>query len=568
MPSKTAIIILVLIVFLGGFLRFWSLGSTELIHDEGLDIFRSIGYLDYLDSNAQSTPIQWFVDKPLPWWTSLSFHDDPPLFFIIQHSFISVFGESLFVARLPSALAGIGSIILIFFIVRRLVLDSGKSDFPVEVGLPNHEFSGLVASFVLSINFAHIWISRIAILESLVIFFVLLNIYFFVRFVENQKRWILFSLTLGVCFLTKYTSIFIVPVYITYLLIFNRTIFKKRNLYFAIFFAIIIFSPVIIYNIYLYQTFGHFDLQIATLFHQNITHWQGESGKTQEPFLNIKENLLAVYSFPFLLFAILGIVVSLAILLNRRDIKCSARHGLIFSLAMIVSLTMLFVFIGSAIRFVVFYSIPITMIIAVLFAVALVFVRASKNKLAYWPIVIIFGLFFVYEGIFTARTMQTTYSADFGILATDNYFDSIFKNMRPPGLLQHQNLHLNAIIQKYASKYPNTLSPTGIIYDDNIELPHRLWLLSRRELYHGIPIMPASVFLNTIQKEGIGQFAGFTLYFVKADIGAPVRATNQFAQATQIEESLKKDLKLSPDATFYDDAGSPAFRIYKFVLKS
>src|SRR3989344_2527063 len=105
--SKKTIILLALIVLLGGFLRLWSLGSTELIHDEGMDIFRSIGYLDYFDSTAQSTPIQWLSDKQLPWWTNLSFHDDPPLFFLIQHTFINIFGENLFASRLPSALAGI-----------------------------------------------------------------------------------------------------------------------------------------------------------------------------------------------------------------------------------------------------------------------------------------------------------------------------------------------------------------------------------------------------------------------------------------------------------------------------
>ncbi|MEK9175214.1 MAG: glycosyltransferase family 39 protein [Patescibacteria group bacterium] len=563
MPSKKIILFLIIIVVFGSFLRFYSLGSTELIHDEGLDIFRSIGYLDYLDSAAQSTPIQWLFDKPLPWWTNLSFHDDPPLFFIIQHTFINIFGENLFAARLPSALAGIGSIILIFFIVRRFL---------------NSDFAGFVASFVLSINFAHIWISRIAILESTVIFFVLLNIYFFLRFIsfgsptffrksDSQINWLLFGVTLGLCFLTKYTSIFIIPVYVVYLLIFNRAIFKKQNLYLAFIIASIIFSPVIVYNIYLYQTFGHFDLQIATLLRQNVSYWQGESGKTQEPFSNIAENLMSIYSLPILLFVILGIFVSCTLLIIKNKFIYEINHILIFILSLFVFITFLLVFIGSAIRFVVFYSIPITMITVVLFMMARIFVDKYKQTWIKHTFVIVFAGFLAYEGMFTISAMRSVYASDFGVMAIDGYFDSTFKNERPSGLLQHENPHLNKIIQKYASGYPNTLAPSGIIYDDNIELPHRLWLISRREFYHGIPIMPASEFLGIIQKEGAGQFAGFTLFFVKADIGAPVRITNQLPQAGQIEALLKNNLKLSPDAIFNDDSGNPAFRVYKFSFQ-
>ena len=352
--------------------------------------------------------------------------------------------------------------------------------------------------------------------------------------------------------------------YSTYLLVFNRLVFKKRHLYFALVLALVIFSPVIVYNIYLYQTFGHFDLQIATLLHQNVPHWQGNSGKTQEPFSNIFENLISIYSLPVLFVAFLGALLSGVLFAMKNKFIREIKNILVFILSLFVFITLLLVMIGSAIRFSVFYAIPISMIIGVLSIAIWDFAVKYNNRV--WinkALVIVFSVFIVYEGIFTISSMKTVYASDFGVMALDRYFDSVFKNMRPAGLLQHENPHLNKIIEKYASRYSNTLPATGIIYDDNIELPHRLWLISRRAFYHGIPIMPASEFANIIQKEGTGQFAGFTIYFVKADIGAPMRATNQLPQASQIEESLKNNLKLSPDAIFNDDSGQQAFRVYK-----
>ena len=91
---------------------------------------------------------------------------------------------------------------------------------------------------------------------------------------------------------------------------------------------------------------------------------------------------------------------------------------------------------------------------------------------------------------------------DYGVVKLDKYFDSVFNDNRPTSLPVHPNPYLNAVIQKYAEKYPTTLAPTGIIYDDNIALQSSLWLFSRRQ-YYRIPVMTASNFENIIQKNGI-----------------------------------------------------------------
>src|SRR3989344_1087433 len=110
--------ILIAIFVVAVALRIWSLGAADMIDDEIYYTFRSIGYLDYVGVNEQTTPLYWF--NPLPSWAQLSFHDHPPLVFLIQHFFLSLFGVSVFVARLPFVLAGLGSVFLIYLITKRL----------------------------------------------------------------------------------------------------------------------------------------------------------------------------------------------------------------------------------------------------------------------------------------------------------------------------------------------------------------------------------------------------------------------------------------------------------------
>ena len=542
---------LTLIVAIGILLRFWSLGSTELIHDEGLDMFRSVGYLDYLDSAAQSTPVQWFTNTSLPWWTSLSFHDGPPLFFAIQYIFFSVFGESLLVARLPSALSGVGSIILIFAVIRR----SLRSDV-----------AALIGAGVLSVNFAHIWISRIAILESLVIFFALLNIYFFLRFIDDRRKWIWFGATLGLVFLIKYTAIFLIPVYAAYLVSFRRDVLSGRHLYYALLIAVILLSPVIVYNIGLFYSFGHFDLQIASLLHQQMPQWQGASGKTQEPFSNIVENLLSLYSIPLLLLIFFGVISALCIRYFVSASQQVLRPMRLFVFGLFVSTTLMLVFVGSAIRFTALFAVPGAMAIAMLVFIFLELYRQMPRQWIKISGIVLFATFFLYESYFAISTARFIYAADFGVLALDRYFDEQFSDARPPGLPQHPNPHLDAVIQKYAKNIPNTLPPAGIIYDENTGLAHSLWLFSRRQFYHGIPIMPASEFEMILQKNGFAAFSGFTLYVVRADQGAPLTHGARTRSAEHIEQLLREKLRLSPDRTITDDQGAAAFRVYKFSI--
>src|SRR5262245_21414142 len=93
------------------FFLFFRLGSHDPLTDEEEGAFRSIGYLDFLDAPYQTTPYEWF-DRP-PWWVGLSFHDHPPLVFLVQHFLLRLSGDSLIALRLPFALLGLASLVLL-----------------------------------------------------------------------------------------------------------------------------------------------------------------------------------------------------------------------------------------------------------------------------------------------------------------------------------------------------------------------------------------------------------------------------------------------------------------------
>ncbi|MBI2052210.1 MAG: glycosyltransferase family 39 protein [Candidatus Sungbacteria bacterium] len=523
--------ILILILLAAAFLRLWGLGSGELVFDEALYAFRSIGWLDYLESAVQTTPIQWLADQPLPWWQKLSFHDHPPFFFLTQKISFSIFGDSLFASRLPSALAGIVFVYLIYLIGQKLF---------------QSEPAGLAAALIAAVSFAQISVSRLAMMESVLFFFVAANIYCFLRMLDNYKHWPAFGITLGLAFLTKYIAIFLIPTYFLYLIINKRSLLKDKQLYAGLILAALVFSPVIIYNIYSYQTFGHFDLQFSYLLNQK-TPWPVENfgGKTQDPFSRIGENLTSVFSWPFLISSLTGLIL----ILRKKE---SARR-LALVLIPFVFITLLLTQTGSAIRFVSLYVIPFVFLASVVF----IFLWQKNPRVA----LAVLAIFTAHELFFTSERVFIN-PPDYGVAKLDKYFDSVFNGGRSQAMPSHPNPHLNKVIQKYALSTPVKLfRPAGIIYDDNIATGPMLWLFSRRQYYQAIPIMKASQFQETV--EGI---KGFDLYFIKAEAASPVNPIRATDYAERVENMLQNNNQ-KPAVVVYGNNNQPAFKVYKFSVQ-
>lgn len=529
------------------FFRFWNLGTDELTFDEGIYAFRSIGYLDYMENPAQVTPIQMFADKIAPAWLLLSFHDAPPLFFLIGHIFFGIFGESVLVSRLPSALAGLGIVVLMFFITRLIF---GK--FEDEKLREWKDWAGILAGAIAAVSFASVAISRLDQLESVLFFLILLNIYIFLKLIDDAKWWWAFGISFGLAMLVKYTCVFLVPVYFFYLLLTHSPLLKNWRWYAGWGIAGLLFLPVIVYNIKLYGLLGHFDLQFAYLFGQNTPEWQGVGGKTQEPFSYILSNLQLIYSLPFLILALAGFVVS-----NAAKTLGKIRWFMVLNLIFIL---ILLTKIGSAVRFISFLIIPAT------FFITLAFFALYRKLRNFSPgiVIVIVISFLAYESYFTVN-MVFANRADYGILKLDSYFDSAFGNARPAGLLGHPNPNLSKVIKDYAEKRPATLPQVGIVYDDQISTPARLWLFSRRQYYHGIPVMPASAFLDIIKNSGGQALKGFEIHFVKA---GPATTISEIKNPEYLKSLNEFFSKLPGQSKFKIEtvADVPTFEISKFSL--
>jgi len=151
---------LVFLTVLCASLYFFDLGGRDLWDiDEGM---HAVIAKNMLLTGDWVTPIfngEAFLDKPplFNWLTALSF---------------LVFGTTEFAARLPAALAGLGTVLVTYGLARRLY---GKA-------------TGFIAGIVLATSLEMIIVSRIVQYDAPFIFFSTLAMYFYVRSTEDAEN--------------------------------------------------------------------------------------------------------------------------------------------------------------------------------------------------------------------------------------------------------------------------------------------------------------------------------------------------------------------------------------------
>src|SRR3989338_11079234 len=109
----TKYIILVLLVIIGAFLRFYQLGINppSLNWDEA-----SLGYNAY--SILKTGADEYGNFFPI----SIRSFDDhkPPMYAYLTIPFVAIFGPTEFAVRFPSAVAGVLTVIIMYFLVKEL----------------------------------------------------------------------------------------------------------------------------------------------------------------------------------------------------------------------------------------------------------------------------------------------------------------------------------------------------------------------------------------------------------------------------------------------------------------
>lgn len=529
------------------FSRLWGISQQDILGDEVAYSFRAIGYLDYLGTSFQTQPVDWYKDRVVPFWTKLSFHDHPPLVFLIQHIFFYLFGYSILVAKLPSVIFGILAIALFYLILKKAF----KGILPV------------MAVVVFALQPAAVWLSRTSLMEAILLPAILLNIYLFLLFIDDKKWWWVWGATFGLVMLTKYTGIFLLPVCFVYLLIFHRNKFKDWRLWFGLLIAALVFSPVIIYNINLYLTRGHFDLQLSYILGQETPEWTGLSGKIQDPFSSIVRNLFILFGVHGIALFVMGAGIFLRRAWREKLYKLNTLEFRIFIFFALyaLSLTLLFIIIGSAPRFITLY-IPVFVLLT---SYVLTFLWEFRGV---WYLSKMLVITLLAIEVWFSYQINFVKFPDYGVAKLDYYFEGEFAGKESGVLPESDNFNLNEVINKFAGKRSKSAPRhfSMIIYNDNVAHGTLAWIFYRRFFYESIPTMYVENYNKILATLGTDYFKGFTLYFVQS---TPNTMLNPFKREKEAGDELEKELQqkgLLPDETIYGKGGREMFRVYKFNL--
>jgi 4-amino-4-deoxy-L-arabinose transferase-like glycosyltransferase len=201
---------LIMILVLAAFLRLWKLDQfpAGLNADEA-----AIGYNAYSliltghDEHGDSWPIHF-----------KSFGDyKPGLYFYLVLPFVKFLGLNIWAVRLPSAILGILSVLLIYLLTRELFQDS--------LFAIHHS---LFASLLLAISPWHLHFSRGGWETNAATFFILGGTYFFFKSLRNPRFYLLLTLFYLLSLYTYHSARIIVPLLgLGLLVLYRKRIFRQ-----------------------------------------------------------------------------------------------------------------------------------------------------------------------------------------------------------------------------------------------------------------------------------------------------------------------------------------------------
>lgn len=161
--------IILCVIFLSAFLlRFWRLGSipVSMSDDETRLIYSAYSIWNTgKDLNGHRLPLTFVLD-------GYAFNPVP---IYLASPFVGILGLSMFSGRLPFAVAGFATVILIFLIAKQLT---------------KNNYLSALSAFILSVSVWHLTLSRFAYEGGLALFFFCLGVYLFFR-IRRESFWLL-----------------------------------------------------------------------------------------------------------------------------------------------------------------------------------------------------------------------------------------------------------------------------------------------------------------------------------------------------------------------------------------
>ncbi|OGZ96144.1 MAG: hypothetical protein A3I44_01870 [Candidatus Sungbacteria bacterium RIFCSPLOWO2_02_FULL_51_17] len=526
--SKRSRNVLIAILIVAALLRFFGLGRGDTVNDEVLYAFRGLGMIDFDEAPYQTTPLEWF--DPLahpgavtPWWVYVSFHDHPPLVFAVQHVFLAIFGDNTIAFRLPSSIAGVMSVYLLFLIGRKLF----------------SEKAGLFSAFGYAITLNGVYISRTGLQEAHLIFFLLLAFYVFLQGLENKKYFIWLGVLIGLGGLVKYNFFIALPVFFAYLALFKRSVFRLREFWIGALLAIIVFSPVIVYNTELYRAVGHFDFQLSHMFGQEHPEWQVQPGKEigtlGKRLTDILPRLIATHSWLFLALVAMSLAIFCYSFIKKPRAHLQEKTVVALTLAFLFVLIML---IGPAYRFLTM----LTPFFALVVGFALAHMQEKiRGRVVYAVlsgavIIACFEIFYSYNNQIAyyptgpipwmaSKVRNENYN--WGYNELEEYLTKEFAGKMPLLTFDTKYQFLenirNGALQDGTHRGLRR-EPFLIVYGGNIDDGAKLWVFERRLVYKAWPILKMNDYYAYLNERGNDYFdrSGFKKqYFIYATNSVP-----------------------------------------------
>lgn len=185
LSSKKAKIILGTIIFFALVSRLYSLGSPKSEYFD--EVYHAFTARVILHNNPKAW--EWWNTPPAGFayeWTH------PPLAKLEMYLGMKIFGENSFGWRVPGALLGVGSVLMIYLLAKALFED---------------EIVALLSAGVFSLDGLTLVMSRIGMNDSYILFFSLLSVYLFFK---KKDFWS--AVSFGLALASKWSAVWAVPI--------------------------------------------------------------------------------------------------------------------------------------------------------------------------------------------------------------------------------------------------------------------------------------------------------------------------------------------------------------------
>lgn len=556
--------ILIGILFVGLILRIVNLGSPDMIEDDALYSVRAVEYFDYAGSlNTQTTPVVWFPESQ--WWQYLSFHDAPPLVFALQWIFFQIGGDSQWVARIPFVIVGILSIAFLYLLGTQVA----------------NTWVGLFAAAGLALMNYHVWVSRIGLLDGVVILWVILSLYFFIRAPAHPKNYLWWGITIGAGLLTKYTFLFMGPLFLVAFLVWQRSAWRTRWFWIGLAACMIVISPIVMYNTMVWKTRGHFDAALSTMAGLSPNDFQGLSRKVNTDLGNVSSVVKGVaggMSPGVWVVLFLGVLVFLYLAIIRRNYRVS---GYLLASGIVFAVIFLTLAGGSG-----HYS--VVLLPFLLLSASLVAWRLWSGAKRPWRVVLVgcAGFVVLWELFFTVQNqllpqplithalfVDPVRPRWLGYSALEDYVEGFYRKYSDPSYIVFSKTpqifarQVRTIKSFYEGEVERPQQTHLLVYDDRMDWFGGLWIFERRRLYDVAAIPSLTNFVDAIEGNYIYKFVEFGFQDVTVIVATERVPYNQAIDVDRLTKFARRLGEVyNPVHEIRNPQGEVAFQVFELPL--